>query len=361
MTDADFAPLEAVGGLYHAYQTGLMLTVSLKRGPQDAGAWTRALFRRQHHAKFLSSFEKLGLTGLPDAQAAAAYHYLSNRVGGVDVEYMAESDKKAWVRFPPPRWIYPDAAICGIPTEVSRGMLEGWYAQNGPSLGNPRLGFVCAAQTTDGQHGLAGYFQEYDRDLAPEERLRFRPGEMPPPYDAAAAPKLPGDRWPAERLAKANRNYAMEYVRTGLPLLTELFGPSDGEHLGRHAGRLIGAQRHRAFAAGLGLERQADGPAGFARLLAAMAEAEGDAADVAAAADGWHVRRTGWRLGRGMDAPHPAVFNAWMGLIEGLAAAHDRFIVVEVLARPDYGDADIEWRVRRRGQAVVPTTGATSP
>lgn len=338
--------LAAIGGLYHSYQTGLMLTVSLKRGPIDAGAWTRALFRRQHKAKFLSSFQKLGLTGMSDAQAAAAYHYLSNRVGGVDVEYMAESERKAWVRFPPPRWIYPDAAICGIPTEISRGMLEGWYAENGPSLGNARLGFVCTAQTPDGQHGLAGYFIERDRDLAPEERLLFRPGELPPPFDPDAAPTLPAGEWPAERLAKATRNYAMEYVRTGLPLLTELFGPSDGGHLGKHTGRLVGAQRYRALAEGLGFEPGAGGVEGFARLLAAMAEAEGDPAEARKEADGWRARRDGWRLGRGMDAPHPAVFDAWTGLIEGLAAAHDRFLVVEVMARPDIDDF-IEFRVRR--------------
>jgi len=344
----DKNPLAAVAGFYHVYQTGLMLTATLQRGPQDAARWVRALFRRQHKAKFLSSFDKLGLTGMPDAQAAAAYHYLANQVGGVDVEYMAESEKKAWVRFAPPRWIYPDAAICGIPTEVSRAFLEGWYAENGPSLGNPRLGFVCTSQTTDGQHGLSGYFLEYDRDLTPEERLVYRPGELPPPFDRSDAPTLPADDWPAERLAKANRNYAMEYVRTGLPLLTELFGPSEGGHVGRHTGRLIGAQRYRALAEGLGLTPNEGGAEGLARLLVEMTAAEGDAAEAVEAADGWRVRRQGWRLGRGMDAPHPAVFEAWNGLIEGLAAAHDRFVAVEVLARPDYGDAEIEWRIRAR-------------
>lgn len=339
--------LAAVAGLYHTYQTGLMLTVTLKRGREDAAKWTRALFRRQHHSKFRSSFDKLGLTGLPDAQAAAAYHYLSNRVGGVDVEYVAESDKKAWVRFPPPRWIYPGASICGIPSEVSRAMLEGWYAENGPSLNNPRLGFICTSQTTDGQHGLAGYFLEHDRDLAPDERLRFRPGELPPRYDAAKAPVLPAADWPAERLAKANRNYTMEYLRNGLPLLTELFGPSDGGFLGRHAGRLVGAQGYREMAEGLGLAPTEGGAEGFARLLQAMAEAEGDVATISQNDDGaWRVRRSSWRLGRGMDQPHPAVFEAWHGLIEGLIASHDRFLNLTLTHRLDHGDDAIQWRIQ---------------
>lgn len=340
-------PLAAVAELYHAYQTGLMLTIALKRGKDDAAKWTRALFRRQHHAKFRSSFDKLGLTGMPDAQAAAAYHYLSNRVGGVDVEYVAESETKAWVRFPPPRWIYPGASICGIPSEVSRAMLEGWYQENGPSLNNPRLGFVCTSQTMDGQHGLAGYFQEYDHDLAPEERLRFRPGEQPPRYDPAKAPVLPASGWPAERLAKANRNYAMEYPRTGLPLLTELFGPSDGGFLGRHTGRLIGAQGYPAMAEGLGFKPTEGGAGGFAKILQAMARAEGDNAEISQTSDGaWLVERPSWRLGRGMDQPHPAVFEAWHGLIEGLIASHDRFAILMLAHRLDQGDDAIRWRIR---------------
>lgn len=260
---------------------------------------------------------------------------------------MAESDKKAWVRFPPPRWIYPGASICGIPSEVSRAMLEGWYAHNGVSLNNPRLGFICTSQTTDGQHGLAGYFLEHDHDLAPQERLIFRPGELPPRYDPTTAPVLPANDWPAERLAKASRNYAMEYVRTGLPLLTELFGPSDGGFLGRHAGRLVGAQGYRDMATGLGFTPSAGGAEGFALLLQAMAAAEGDLAEISQDETGaWLVRRPAWRLGRGMDQPHPAVFEAWQGLIEGLLAAHDRFVILTTLDRLDQGGDAILWRIR---------------
>ncbi|HYB42880.1 MAG TPA: hypothetical protein VEL75_13980, partial [Candidatus Methylomirabilis sp.] len=245
--------MSAAAELYHTYFTGLMLTVASRRSAGDAAEWVFRVFRHQHHEKFLSSFDKLGLRGLPHAVACAAYHYLSNAVGGVAVEFMPESDRKAWVRFVPPRWIYPGAAICGVPSEVSRAMLRGWYAQNGVSLGNTRLGFVCTAQTVDGQHGLAGYFLEHTRGLAPEERLQFRPGELPPPFDPARAPRLPAGEWPPERLAKANRNYAMEYVRSGLPRLVELFGPADACHLGRVAGRLIGAQCYRPTAEGLGV------------------------------------------------------------------------------------------------------------
>ena len=97
--------------------------------------------------------------------AAAQYHYLSNWIGGVHVEYMYETDRKAWIRYPPPRWIWKGTAICGVPGEVSRAMLRGWHANNGVALGNPNLGFVCTKQSVDGQDGLEGYYYEYDHPL----------------------------------------------------------------------------------------------------------------------------------------------------------------------------------------------------
>ena len=342
---AESAP-RTVADLYHAYFTGLILTLVSRRGSADAARWMHAVFRHQHHEKFLSSFEKLGLTGMPHAVACAAYHYLSNSIGGVNVEFMKESDRKAWVRFVPPRWVYPGAAICGVPSEVSRGFLTGWYAQNGVSLKNPRLGFVCTAQTVDGQHGLAGYFLEYDRDLAPEERLVFRPGELPPPFDPNAAPRLPAADWTPERLARAYRNYAMEYVRSGLPRLVELFGETEGAHLGRLTGRLIGAQSYKEMAAAANVP--SDDAESLARLLAWIAEGEGDSATVSHDGDSVLLSRTGWRLMRGIENPPTGAMEAWNGLIEGLAMVHNRFLTIDLVARVDHGAPQTVWRIRQR-------------
>ncbi len=344
-TDAPPAAMRAVGRLYHTFMTGLMLTLVTRASAADAAEWVFRLFRHQHHEKFLSSFEKLGLTGLPHAVACAAYHTLSNQIGGVGVEFVRETDAKAWVRFVPPRWIYPDAAICGIPSEVSRAMLRGWYAHNGVSLGNPRLGFVCTAQTTDGQHGLAGYFLEYDHDLTPDERLQFRPGELPPPAIASEQPRLADSLWPPERLAKAERNYCMEYIRSGLPRLAEIFGEADAAHLGRVTARLVGAQLYRETAALLGVTGD-DAPA-FGQWMARLAAGEGDAAVVSHDGDAVLVTRASWRLMRGLGSLSPAVFEGWNGLHEGALAVHNRFLVLETLARLDRGDPAFLWRIRR--------------
>jgi len=217
---------------------------------------------------------------------------------------------------------------------------------NGASLKNRRLGFVCTAQTTDGQHGLSGYFLEHDRELAPEELLQFKPGELPPAFDPAAAPRLPAADWPAERLAKAERNYAMEYIRSGLPRLAEIFGPAEATHLGRVTGKLIGAQLYHDTAALLGIA--AGGAPAFADFMVRLAAGEGDAATASSDADALLVRRASWRLMRGLDPLSPAVFDAWNGLLEGALAVHDRFLVLEVLARRDWGDDAFLWRIRRR-------------
>jgi len=342
---------EAVATLYHAYITGFILTVTTRAGVREAEDLWFAVFRRQHLDLFLPGLKKLGLDGLPDAVKAAQYHYLSNSVAGVKVEYMYEADRKAWVRFVPPRWIYDGAAICGVPGSVSRALLRGWYGHNGVALGNPKLGFVCTAQTMDGQHGLAGYFYEYDHDLAPEERLRFSPGELPPPFDPAAVPGFDATDWPAERLKKANRNYSMNFTRALLGESATLYGPADATHYGNVTGKLIGMQFYDETRALLGLT--GDTAADFAAYLATMAEAQGDRVEVEIAGDAMLVRQYGWRVMRGRENLHDCAFDSWNGLWQGALMAHNRFLVLEVLQRMDYGDECFEWRIRRRTESSV--------
>jgi hypothetical protein len=320
--------MKAAAGLYHAYFTGLILTLVTRRSAADAAEWVFRTFRHQHHEKFLSSFGKLGLRSMPDAVACAAYHYLSNSIGGVTVEFMRESDRKAWVNFVPPRWIYPGASICGVPSEVSRAFLRGWYAQNGVSLGNPRLGFVCTGQTVNGHPGLEGYYVEHDRDLAEDERVRFAPGEAMPDADPARAPRLDPAAWPAERLELVVSRYAMEYVRTALPVLLELLGPADTRRVLGHAARLIGMQYHDETMRLLGIADS--GPAAFARYLAALAAAQGEEVTVSGEPGRARVRQKGWRLARGLEPLDAAAFDAWAELWHGALAAHDRWLRLSV-------------------------------
>ena len=334
--EPDAAALQATAELYHRWLTGLLLMVVSRRGATAAAELVFRIFRRQQLEKFLPGLEKLGLRGLPDAVACAQYHYLSNQVGGVKVEFIPESDRKSWVRYPPPRWIFDGAAICGIPSEVSRAMLHGWHGNNGVLLGNPRLGFVCTKQTVDGQPGLEGYYLEHDHALEPDQRLRFSPGEDAPDFDPALAPVLESTTWPEERLRKAYRNYAMDYLRTALPAAIELFGPAEGGHLTGLAARLIGMHYHDRVLEMLGGQGK-----DFLSQLATLLAGQGDEVEIERRGESratGMLRQRGFRLMRGVEHPATEVLEAWVELWRGVVAAHDRRLRLDVEWTAD-GDA----------------------
>lgn len=320
----------SVADLYHACFTGLILTVVTRCGTADAAEFVFRVFRRQQQERFLPGLAKLGLTDLPPAVAAAQYHYLSNWIGGVHVEYMYESDRKAWIRYPPPRWIWKGTAICGVPGEISRAMLRGWHANNGAVLGNLKLGFVCTKQSVDGQDGLEGYYYEYDLPLELDQRLVFARHLEAPLFDPATAPALPVASWPKPRLQKAHRNYAMEYVRTAAPVLVQLFGPEDAGYLLHLTGKLIGMQYFDDVAQALSAQH------GSARevctLLSALLAAQDDVAEVTESLGRFEISQRSWKLMEDVVDYHPACSRILHGLFEGLAAGCGRHVRVSLAA-----------------------------
>ena len=314
--------IQAQADLHHQYFLGLQLMVAVEESKPTVFDWMFRLFRKQHEEKFLSSFSKLGLDGLPDAVACAKYHVLSNGIGGVAVEYIAESDTKAWVRFRYPRWMYAGPAICGIPIEAGRGFLHGWYAQNGVSLNNPRLGFVCVSEDVTGQFGLCGYFKEYDHNLSPDERLIFSPDERVPLYDAKVQPLPPQSEWNEVRLLKATRNYAVEYIRNGIASLIEVVGDARAEALACRAARLTGLQHYSVMAATIGAVD--GGVEDAARFLVGMFSGMGDEAKVVDQSNSEaEILHEGFRVGRGMSGPTRSVlFKSWTSLWRGAISSH---------------------------------------
>lgn len=343
----DPAKWAAVADLYHSHFTGLIMTTVTRAGTAAAAEMVFQVFRRQHHEKFLSSLDKLGLTGKPHPVIAAQYHYLSNAIGGVTVEYYEESAKKAWVRYPVPRWAWFGTAVCAVPDEVSRAMLRGWHGNNGVSLKNPRMGFMCTKQTMAGQPGLEGYYYEADHDLAPEDRVQFARGlEMPTP-DPDKQPWVPLDQWPVERLQKARRNFAMEFARTGIPAYVDVRGPLEGGYLVGSTSRLCGMQYYGSVAKAFDLPNQGDAVS-FGKFLMEIATAQGDKAEMSVEGDDVYVRQSTWKVMQGLPAQHPAVFDGWNELWVGCLAAHNRRLALLVTKRLDYGDAVFEWRITTR-------------
>ncbi|MEM9104509.1 MAG: hypothetical protein AAGC96_02545 [Pseudomonadota bacterium] len=331
--------------LHHQYFLGLQLMVAVEEGRTVVGDWMFRLFRQQHQDKFLSSFRKLGLSGLPDAVACARYHALSNGVGGVRVEYMEESDVKAWVRFRYPRWMYDGPAICGIPVEASRGFLEGWYAQNGVSLDNPRLGFVCVSEDMTGEFGLCGYFREFDHELSPQERLQFARDETPPPFDPEVQPSPPQQDWSSDRLSKAARNYALEYCRNGILELVAVLGRERALTLGKRAARLTGLQQYASMAERLQCD-DAD-VAEAARFLVLAFAGMGDDAKITDGRNGISakVHHAGLRVVRGLEGERrDAILACWTELWRGALHAQRAFMDIHV---EDTGNA-LLWIIEPR-------------
>jgi hypothetical protein len=335
----DTQGLAALANLYHAYFLGLQLMVSTRLGEKVMEQWMFRLFRRQHEEKFLSSFSKLGLDHLPPAVACAQYHKLSNGMGGVPVEYIYESATKAWVRFRYPRWMYAGPTICGVTDAVSRGFLQGWYGHNGVSLKNPRLGFVCVSEDMTGEFGLCGYFQEFDHDLAANERLSYARQERPPAFKSADQPQAPSGQWDEARLLRAQRNYPMEYLRNGLVELAGVIGPEEAQRHGELAARLIGLQYARETSELLQMsEDEFASPeedlARSAMLLARLFRAMDDQVEVKAddqGSAGVVLLHSGLRIVRGLDEAEMAlVLSCWGELWSGFLSADRRLKSLEV-------------------------------
>ncbi|HEY6980971.1 hypothetical protein [Reyranella sp.] len=349
------AAYRAVGTLYNALMTSLVLGLVVRRGEETAREYVFRHFRRQHLEKFLPGLQKLGLGDQPPAPACALYHYHSNALGGVKTGYLRENDRKAWVRYPPPRWIWRGTAIAAIPHSVSAAMLHGWHGHNGQSLGKPNLGFVCTGMTVDGMPGLEGYYCEYDRPLREDERVCFAYGsEEMPRLDWSRQPVLETASWPEERRLRTFRAYAIEYVRTMLPTLQELLGADDAQkELGRVA-RLVGLQFHEETARDMDLPTDVErgdlqSARDFGRWLSAILEAEGEEVDVSERNGAIAVRAKGWRVVRELDLAAPLkAFDAWNELWLGAAAACDRFLTVQTTRSLDARGWDIAWRIAPR-------------
>ena len=336
----------AVAEMHHRLVTGTILSLILRCGEATAAEAVFRTYRRQHGEKFLAGLELLRLDQLPPAVASAQYHYLSNFIGTVRVEYIYESDRKAWIRYPPPRWIFDGAAICGVPDSITMAMLRGWHARNGAALGNSRLGFVCTGMTTAGDPGLEGYFLEHDRPLTPEERLRFAPDECAPPFDAAAAPTLATVDWTPLRLAKAERNYAMDLARALQAETAGLLGEGETRKVAGHAARLVGLQFYDATRRMLGTGGAS--AAEFAAYLCAVGEAMGDAPQMREENGDIVIEQAACRILRGLADPSPAIFEAWRELWQGACAAHDRRLSLTAEPAGVTGDSAWRWRISDR-------------
>jgi len=260
----------------------LQLTLLRERGEPALTEFKYRILRRHQRAHFLDGLAKLGIArDLPPAVVAGRYHYLSNQVGGLGMEYVEESPRRVWIRYLAPSWGFPGAGLFAVPSRSARAVFAGWHAHNGASPGCPRLGFVLTKLYQDGEPYDEGYFEEFDHDLAPEERLQCRPVTASPDFDPARAPRLDPAAWPDERRHRANRNFARGYVEDGIRTLLEMLGVHAGVAVVAQALRGVAIQTYGEWRECFGATEP--GSRGLARVLAGLAELAGEAPAVRAA------------------------------------------------------------------------------
>ena len=176
-TNVDVGKLRADVGLswntWSKQMGGLQMIVLREKGVDALVQFKLKVLGSQQEGYYLQGLKKLGIDNDTPAVAAAKYHYLSNRIGGVNLEYIEESPKKAWIRYTPPNVFYAGMGVLAIPAAVQRAVFAAWHAHNAKYMKCPNLGYVCTKIFQDGAPYDEGYFIEYDEPVAPHNAVRY--------------------------------------------------------------------------------------------------------------------------------------------------------------------------------------------
>lgn len=256
--DADLARLESncllASKLWGRTFSALTAITYREKGP-DAFYKLWMTFLSKHQAGYyLQGLKKLGIADdEPPAVKAAKYHYFSNILGGLTLEYMEESPKKVWIRYTAPMWTYAGTSMMTIPGHLRKAATAGWHPGNGRMMGSNRLAWVSTKFIMDGEPYDEGYFIEHDHDIAPEQSMGREIAWTTPEFDPAKAPRLDPVAWPPARVFKARRNYSKGYVRETVDALMDLYGESIAYFVVQEASRCMAVQYTHELRADTGI------------------------------------------------------------------------------------------------------------
>lgn len=223
--------------------SALHLVLLREKGPDALHRLWPLVLGAHQKMKYREGLRKLGIADSePPAVIAAKYHYYTNLIGGLRMEYVEESPKKVWIRYTGPMWTYPGLSMLAVPTDIRRSTFAGWHPHNGRLMGCKRLGWVATKFITEGAPYDEGYFEEHDHDLAPGDELRYETIQHTPEFDPQKAPQLDPILWPEARCLKASRNWSGGYVQTTVEQLHSMYGENSACYMVSEAMRGIGIQ-----------------------------------------------------------------------------------------------------------------------
>lgn len=219
--------------------SGLTAVTFREMGEQAVNdLWFRVLTSHQGE-RYAEGLRRLGIVDDPPAVAAAKYHYFTNLIGGLDMQYVLESDTKVWIRYMTPMWTYAGVAIMAMPASIRRTVFSAWHPRNGRYMGCPRLGYVATKFSMDGEPYDEGYFMEYDRDLTEAEIFRIEAVQHTPEFRPEEAPRLDPALWPEARVLKARPKFSAGYVKATIDSLYWAVGEFKTHQIVRTTMRLL--------------------------------------------------------------------------------------------------------------------------
>jgi hypothetical protein len=223
--------------------SGLAAMTFREHGTADLyNIWQRLLGGAQSD-RLREGMRRLGIReDEPPAVQAAKYHFFSNNLGGLNLEYIEESPKKVWIRYRTPYYMMPGLSAIAFPATLRRAQFSAWHPKNRHFLGYPRLGWVYTKTPLEGDPYDEGYFIEYDHDITDAEADGSAVVTSTPEYDPAKAPKLDPQEWPEARRLKARRNYAMGYAAQSFQLVMSIYGQLEARHMIEKTSRILAAQ-----------------------------------------------------------------------------------------------------------------------
>src|SRR5258708_4359918 len=96
--------------------SGLAAMAYRDHGTKDLFEVWRRLMSGAQSDRLLDGMRKLGIEDdEPPAVRAAKYHYFSNNLGGLNLEYIEESPKKVWLRYRGPYQMMPGITAIVFP------------------------------------------------------------------------------------------------------------------------------------------------------------------------------------------------------------------------------------------------------
>lgn len=302
--------------------------------------WFRVLTSHQGD-RYVEGLRRLGIDGDPPAVAAAKYHYFTNIIGGLEMEYVRESDTKVWIRYMAPMWTYAGVAIMAMPASIRRTVFAAWHPRNGRYMGCPRLGYVATKFSMDGDPYDEGYFIEYDHDIAEEETYRIEVASHTPEFHAESAPQLDPHLWPEERILKARPKFSAGYVQATIDSLYWAVGELKTHHILRTTMRFLAIQMAPQLAAQAGLtDRTVRGIARFHHTLLTSMRRTAQLED-----RGDHASRVTLRSYEPFDARYPPelhhAFFEFHSMATRMLNGHVRVVRTEIEGGETWDFADM--------------------